>query len=93
MPSTTTELTGASGRLHLHRWSAGKPTFAIVVAHGYGEHAGRYDYLARALVKAGAAVLAPDHAGHGHSDGERAYAESMEPLADDLSAAADLLRG
>ena len=39
-------------------------------ASGYGEHARRYDHVAHALVQAGAVVYAPDHLGHGESEGE-----------------------
>ena len=57
------------------RCTAGAPTtatFVAVIVHGYGEHAGRYDHVAEALVDAGAAVYAGDHLGHGESEGERA---------------------
>jgi alpha-beta hydrolase superfamily lysophospholipase len=39
----------------------------VVLAHGAGEHAGRYARLVSALGEAGSAVLALDHRGHGHS--------------------------
>ena len=41
-----------------------------LIAHGYGEHAGRYEHVARRLVDdLDAAVYAPDHRGHGRTDG------------------------
>jgi len=44
----------------VHRWSAGQPHCVIVIAHGYGEHAGRYEHVAQRLVdELGAAVYAP----------------------------------
>lgn len=42
-----------------------------MLCHGYGEHAGRYQWVAGTLNRAGAAVYAADHAGHGRSAGER----------------------
>jgi alpha-beta hydrolase superfamily lysophospholipase len=41
----------------------------IVVAHGMGEHAGRYRRLAEALTGDGWAVYAGDHRGHGRTAG------------------------
>lgn len=53
-------------------WSLGEgaPVRGVVtIAHGYGEHSGRYEYVADWLVDAGYAVFAPDHHGHGRSEG------------------------
>jgi alpha-beta hydrolase superfamily lysophospholipase len=43
----------------------------VTLAHGYGEHSGRYAYVASRLTAAGYAVYAPDHHGHGLSKGKR----------------------
>lgn len=54
------------------RWRPGEALAdrgTVVIAHGMGEHALRYDALARALAGAGLTVLAPDHRGHGASPG------------------------
>jgi alpha-beta hydrolase superfamily lysophospholipase len=84
MGSTTAiELSGANGRLVVQRWGGDDATFVAVIVHGYGEHAGRYAHVADALVDAGAAVYAADHAGHGQSEGERALVNDMEDLVDD----------
>lgn len=90
MPAT--EFAGARGRIHLHRWENDAATFAVVLAHGYGEHAARFDHVARALVAAGAVVVAPDHQGHGLSEGTRALVDDYEPVVDDLSTAADMVQ-
>jgi alpha-beta hydrolase superfamily lysophospholipase len=69
-----------------HRWCGGAPrTFTAVIVHGYGEHARRYDHVAKALVAAGADVYAYDHRGHGESEGERASVRDMEDLVDDTA--------
>ncbi len=55
-------------RLHVYRWlPEGQPRAVIQIAHGMGEHAGRYDRVARALTGSGFAVYANDHRGHGHT--------------------------
>ena len=46
-------------------WKAPKARAVIQLAHGLGEHALRYDYLAQALVAAGYSVYADDHRGYG----------------------------
>ena len=42
---------------------------AVHLAHGMGEHAGRYAHVIAALSAAGFAVLAHDHRGHGETAG------------------------
>lgn len=45
----------------------GNPRAVIQLAHGMGEHIGRYDWSARSLVAAGFAVFGNDHRGHGRA--------------------------
>ena len=78
------ELRGGRGRIVVHRWSAATPRFVALVAHGYGEHAGRYKHVAERLVAEGADVYAPDFQGHGRSEGERARFDNVDDLADEL---------
>src|SRR5437899_1772079 len=50
------------------RWESRGPTRAVVqIAHGMGEHMGRYVETIDALVAAGLTVYANDHRGHGLS--------------------------
>jgi dienelactone hydrolase len=61
---------GSRGTLVARSWSGpGEPTHVVVIADGYGEHIGRYEQLADALVANGAVVYAVDHVGHGKSEG------------------------
>ena len=48
-----------------YEWLPANPKAIVVIAHGMGEHAQRYDWTARELVEAGYAVFAKDHRGHG----------------------------
>lgn len=76
---------GTRGRLVARAWSgASEPDHVVVLAHGYGEHVGRYEHVADALVASGAAVYAVDHVGHGRSDGERVLVEDVEDVVTDL---------
>lgn len=61
--------------IHKHRWlpSEGVETRqqGIYLLHGTGEHAARYEPLAKRLCAAGFRVGAHDHPGHGRSGGKR----------------------
>jgi alpha-beta hydrolase superfamily lysophospholipase len=83
-----TTIGGTRGRVVIHEWSDGSPRYVALVAHGYGEHAGRYAHVADHLVRHGAAVYAPDHLGHGRSEGERALVHAIDDLVTDLVAVA-----
>jgi alpha-beta hydrolase superfamily lysophospholipase len=56
----------------------------IVIAHGLGEHAGRYTQLAGDLTDAGWTVLAADHRGHGATAGPRGVIPHEHAIRDDL---------
>jgi alpha-beta hydrolase superfamily lysophospholipase len=75
--------------IHVHRWNGTPPSWIGVIAHGYGEHAGRYQHVARRFVADGAVVYAPDHRGHGLSPGERALVSDIEAIVDDLAGVVD----
>jgi alpha-beta hydrolase superfamily lysophospholipase len=90
MPAATHfELAGAKGRIAVRRWPNDDARYVALIAHGYGEHAGRYEHVAERLTDHGAAVYGPDHLGHGHSEGERAIVEDLEDMVGDLHAVAD----
>ena len=88
----TNTLIGKHGSIYIHEWPATDPRYVALIAHGYGEHAGRYAHVAERLVADGAAVYAPDHYGHGRSDGPRATIDDVEDLVADLHAVAERAR-
>jgi len=93
MNTDSYEFEGRAGRIFVRRWTGDGDRFVALVAHGYGEHSGRYDHVAVELVGIGAAcVYAPDHLGHGQSVGERALINGFEPVVDDLHAVAERAR-
>ncbi|MDN5939546.1 MAG: alpha/beta hydrolase, partial [Salinisphaera sp.] len=55
--------TGQNGlRIYWQAWlPATAPRAAVVIAHGLGEHGGRYARVAQTLVERGLAVYAIDH--------------------------------
>ena len=80
--------TGIGGLdLHAQAWLPdGDARAVIAVAHGLGEHSGRYARLAEELVAHSNAVYAVDHRGHGHSPGPRANIERFDHLVSDFCA-------
>lgn len=64
----------------------------LVIAHGLAEHSGRYELLAARLVRAGFAVHALDHRGHGRSPGRRANIDRFDSVVADLRALIDTAR-
>lgn len=85
IPPYDIETPGHAGLLIGSQWSPpNDPTWVAVLAHGYGEHIGRYLWVAGRLTAAGATLYAHDHIGHGRSEGERALVEDFERVVDDL---------
>jgi len=76
---------GAGGvDLFWQAWTPADPRAVVVIAHGAGEHSGRYEHVARRLVDAGYAVYALDHRGHGRSAGRRALVDRMDRVIADV---------
>ncbi|MCP9947879.1 alpha/beta hydrolase [Actinomadura madurae] len=78
------EFAGTRGAITVRSWADGEPRYIAVLAHGYGEHLGRYDHVADVLVRHGAVVCGPDHMGHGRSAGDRVLIEDFEDVVADL---------
>ena len=51
--------------IHYYVWQSGTPKAVVLIVHGIGEFATRYEPLAQALVEAGYAAYAIDYRGHG----------------------------
>jgi alpha-beta hydrolase superfamily lysophospholipase len=56
----------------------------LVIAHGIGEHGGRYVHVADYFTKRNLAVWASDHRGHGKSDGKRGHVDDFDDYLADL---------
>lgn len=72
-------------RLFLRRRDVAGADGEIVIAHGFGEHSGRYGALTDHLARHNYAVTAYDHRGHGLSDGLPGHVESFSEYEDDLA--------
>jgi len=96
MPSATSAPSSLSTDDGLHlftrSWPSSSPRAVVALVHGYAEHSGRYDHVARSFTGHGATVHAYDQRGHGHSDGRRAYVASFERYLDDLDRFLDHVR-
>lgn len=67
-----------SGIFYRH-WRAQEPARAVILlAHGLGEHCGRYRAFAEYFMEQGISVVAPDHLGHGASPGDRTHLVEFE---------------
>ena len=64
----------------------------VIVVHGLGEHAGRYEQVARQLNAWGFAVRGYDQCGHGESGGARGSLPTDTRLLDDLADIVDSTR-
>jgi alpha-beta hydrolase superfamily lysophospholipase len=86
------EFTGERERITAREWPAEAPRWVALLAHGYGEHIGRYEYVADTLRRHGAAVYGLDHIGHGKSAGERVLVPDFEEVVTDLHTVEDQAR-
>ena len=70
----------------------GDATAVVAVIHGYGDHSGRYGYLAEHLVRAGYVVCAYDLRGHGRSHGPRGHIGHFSDYVEDTATFLGLVR-
>jgi alpha-beta hydrolase superfamily lysophospholipase len=85
-------LAGAGGaEIYWQAWlPSGEPRALVVIAHGIGEHSGRYGHVAARLNAAGFAAYALDHRGHGRSSGPRALIDRMDNAVEDVDSLVSL---
>jgi len=80
-----------AGDVRYRGWIPDDPRATVVIAHGAGEHGGRYRYVVETLAPAGFAVYAPDHRGHGRT-GKGAQLGRMATVVAELDAMVTLAR-
>jgi alpha-beta hydrolase superfamily lysophospholipase len=64
----------------------------MVIAHGLGEHSGRYGNVVERMRMHGVSVWASDHRGHGRSEGKRGHVLNFSQYANDLRLMVQLAR-
>jgi alpha-beta hydrolase superfamily lysophospholipase len=88
MTTTRTErnFDGVGGvRIVYDVWTPDTPPRAVVVlSHGLGEYARRYDHVAQCFGDAGLVTYALDHRGHGRSDGKRVLVRDISEYTADF---------
>lgn len=72
--------------------AAGAPKAVVILAHGLGEHAGRYHHVARRFAAAGFITYALDHRGHGRSAGKRVYLKDIAEYTGDFGTLVGIAR-
>ena len=91
-PTLTSFISHDGQTLAVQDWlpTSGEPVRGVVlIVHGLGEHAGRYDALAKRLNDWGFAVRGYDQLGHGDSAGPRGGIPTDTRLLDDLADVVD----
>jgi len=79
------EFKGRGGvRIWYQVWRPEAPKAVVALAHGLGEHSGRYRNVVDWLVPRGYAIYALDHRGHGRSGGRRGHLDRFSDYLDDL---------
>lgn len=71
-------------QLHVYRWIPEEATAALIISHGWSEHAGRYAELGAWFASNGFEVHALDHRGHGKSEGRRGHVRGWHEYVRDL---------
>jgi acylglycerol lipase len=73
-------------RLAYRAWPVRGAAITFAVAHGLGEHAGRYERFAQGMARHRIATYAVDLRGHGLSPGRRGHVDSWSQWTDDVAA-------
>jgi alpha-beta hydrolase superfamily lysophospholipase len=70
-----------------------EPRGVVVLSHGLGEHARRYDHVAERFGQSGLITYALDHRGHGRSGGKRVRVKSIDEYTGDFGTLVNIATG
>jgi len=79
-------------KLFYRNYQAGPEKARIVIAHGLGEHSGRYGNVVERLLPEGISIWVPDHRGHGQSEGSPGHVFSFYQYVVELSRLVEIAR-
>jgi len=93
LPESTGEFAGSDGiKIFYRHYQAESERARMVIAHGLGEHSGRYGNVIERVVPKGISVWAPDHRGHGQSGGQRGHVLNFAQYLTDLRQTVELAK-
>jgi len=91
LPEKTGTLTSNDGvKIFYRHYPADSERARMVIAHGLGEHSGRYGNVVERMLPKGISVWVPDHRGHGQSEGKRGHVLNFDEYLSDLRLSVDL---
>ena len=93
LTGTTGEFVSPDGiKIFYRQYQADPERGRMVIAHGVGEHSGRYGNVIERVIPKGISVWVPDHRGHGQSGGKRGHVLNFVQYLTDLRLSVDLAR-
>ena len=91
LPEKTGILTSVDGvKIFYRQYAAESERARMVIAHGLGEHSGRYGNVVERMLPKGISVWVPDHRGHGQSGGKRGHVLKFSQYLSDLRLSVEL---
>jgi len=93
LPESTGEFASSDGVTIFYRqYQAESERARMVIAHGLGEHSGRYGNVIERVLPKGISVWVPDHRGHGQSGGRRGHVLNFVQYLTDLRQTVELVK-
>jgi len=77
-------------KIFYRKYQADPERARMVIAHGLGEHSGRYGNVLERLLPKGITLWALDHRGHGQSEGPRGHILTFNQYINDLQTMVEL---
>ena len=91
LPEKSGTITNADGvEIFYRHYPAESERARMVIAHGLGEHSGRYGNVVERMLPKGISVWVPDHRGHGQSEGKRGHVQNFIQYLLDLRLSVEL---
>jgi alpha-beta hydrolase superfamily lysophospholipase len=91
LPEKVGTLTSADGvKIFFRHYPAESERARMVIAHGLGEHSGRYRNVVERMLPKGISVWVPDHRGNGQSEGKRGHVLNFVQYLADLRLSVEL---